>query len=796
MRGRIERTAQRRHHIGAGAPVLADRELHLRGALLDVDGLRRQQAIAEHVDGQLAGAADVDRHGHGVARSVLRLVDRGLQQVRRVGAAVGIPADVELHRGHRAVSVIRLHIQPVAARLRRQRNPRRLVGGNGDVTVRDARRRLDRLVFPIIALAIPLVARLHLQELVAQAVAAKPLALGRDEHDFELGLVALRDVLLAKQRLDADHGGHGCDRQHDLTLDGAAAGLDHADEDLRFLGTRRGRLLAQRDREGCNAVGVGLGQVLQRRALVRGGLFVGDAELVAGKARTFGRGRDQHVAFERQTRGRRAIEEMTVRLKLHWSVSFDQLVLGRQVEFDSVGNVVLDHEGGLADRGALRVGEGAHPPGPGRHGRVERHGQRAAAGALVGQHSAAEFDAIRALDHQGHRPAGDRIALPVAEQSGEIDGLAGAVDAALGIDEGVGARRHRAARNAAVGQVECGGLQAEEGIVGLLARDRQHRRRQAALAARKPGLEQHMAAVVGLARRQNLVVARDQPHLGFADRVGGRQRIHEHVDAVIAGIGCDAEVGNDEPLGCELVVVVRARPLGRGRHHVDAGLEFAERLIDRERGGDVLVQRHRDRELAGPDFDAALTAEVAELILGQRLLEVAVHHRVDQIAVADPEHVDIDRGRVDADHGNAALAGPRQHIGAAVEAHERFAVAHIDVELGRFRQALLHGGRQAGAQIDVAAFAVLQPVDAELLALGRQCRLVLARQREVRRKIGSLRQFLRELEAGARARRVRVHGVVEQPKTVLVAHLLILAADVGDLAHVERQPQRIQRRPP
>src|SRR4029079_1358629 len=74
--------------------------------------------------------------------------------------------------------------------------------------------------------------------------------------------------------------------------------------------------------------------------------------------------------------------------------------------------------------------------------------------------------------------------------------------------------------------------------------------------------------------------------------------------------------------------------------------------------------------------------------------------------------------------------------------------------------------------------------------------LVLARQREEWREIGALGELFRELEAGPRARRVRIHGIVEQPDTVLVAALLILAADVGALAHVQRQPQRIQRRPP
>ena len=71
---------------------------------------------------------------------------------------------------------------------------------------------------------------------------------------------------------------------------------------------------------------------------------------------------------------------------------------------------------------------------------------RAAARALVGQHGAAEFDAVGPLDHQRQRPAGHGVALPVAQQRGQIDGLVRAVDAALGIDEGVGAGRHHAAR--------------------------------------------------------------------------------------------------------------------------------------------------------------------------------------------------------------------------------------------------------------------------------------------------------------------------------------------------------------
>ncbi len=270
------------------------------------------------------------------------------------------------------------------------------------------------------------------------------------------------------------------------------------------------------------------------------------------------------------------------------------------------------------------------------------------------------------------------------------------------------------------------------------------------------------------------------------------------MDAVVSGERGHAEIGHDKPLRGKLAVVVTTgrRALGRRGHDIDARLQWPERLVDRKRSGDVLVQGHGGGDLARPHLHAALIAEAVDLVGAQRFLEVAIDDGVDQVAVADAVDVDIDRRRVDADQRNAFLSGARQHIGLAGEAHERLAVADIDVELGRFRQRLLHGRRQAGAQIDVVAFAVLQPFDAELPVLARQCRLVGAGQRHERSEIGALGEVLGELEAGARARRVGIDGVIEQPEAVLVAQPFILAAHIRHLAQVERHAQRIQRRPP
>jgi hypothetical protein len=64
-------------------------------------------------------------------------------------------------------------------------------------------------------------------------------------------------------------------------------------------------------------------------------------------------------------------------------------------------------------------------------------------------------------------------------------------------------------------------------------------------------------------------------------------------------------------------------------------------------------------------------------------------------------------------------------------------------------------------------------------------------------KIGALaRQVLGKLEAGARRGCIRIDGVIEQPEAVILADALVLLAHLGDLAQIERNPQRIERRTP
>ena len=110
----------------------------------------------------------------------------------------------------------------------------------------------------------------------------------------------------------------------------------------------------------------------------------------------------------------------------------------------------------------------------------------------------------------------------------------------------------------------------------------------------------------------------------------------------------EAEIGDDEPLRRQrIVIVVDVLQLLRLRHHdVDAGLELADRLIDREGGGDVGIERRLlDREFALPDRNAARLAQLLDLVAAETALEIAAAavvaaDGVDQVAVADAEDLD------------------------------------------------------------------------------------------------------------------------------------------------------------
>ena len=126
-------------------------------------------------------------------------------------------------------------------------------------------------------------------------------------------------------------------------------------------------------------------------------------------------------------------------------------------------------------------------------------------------------------------------------------------------------------------------------------------------------------------------------------------------------------------------------------HHVDAGRNVADRLIDRKGGGDVSVERRRpDRKLALPDRDAARVPQLIDFVPAEASLKIAAvgiltADRFGEIAIANAEDFYGDGPGVGGDNGNAPLAGSRQNVCRRGKMHCRFAVAHIDGKIRRFR---------------------------------------------------------------------------------------------------------------
>ena len=431
----------------------------------------------------------------------------------------------------------------------------------------------------------------------------------------KLGIGAVGKRASGEQGLDADHVASRRHRQGDLALDRAAAGFRHAHRNLRFQRPAALGQLFELHGERGFAGRVRRRQI--RKRLLHGiDLFIGQAELIAGETRPLFRCGDGEFAFEIEIGRRRAIKETPGHTDLGGDFLRNVPARRGQIEFDPVRHIILDQKRGLADGCAFRVGVGAHVPGAGRCRTGKRQSQTVTAKSLIGDQRAAEFDAIGTLDHEGERHVRCGGALRRAQQRRQIGGLAGTVDAALGIDERIQAGGRRPPADAAVGQIECRPFQVQEGIVAMSVGCRQQRGRRAALAARKPRFELHMTARVGAARRQHLVAAREEPHLGAVLGFRARQRIDENVDAVIAGKRGEAEIGDDEPLRRLRIEAVDAFQLLRLRHHhVNAGLELADRLIDRKGGGDVGIDRRRfDGELALPHGDAARVAQLLDVV--------------------------------------------------------------------------------------------------------------------------------------------------------------------------------------
>ena len=91
---------------------------------------------------------------------------------------------------------------------------------------------------------------------------------------------------------------------------------------------------------------------------------------------------------------------------------------------------------------------------------------------------------------------------------------------------------------------------------------------------------------------------------------------------------------------------------------------------------------------------------------------------------------------------------------------------------------------------------MLQTLDADLLVVDGERRLVLACHGNVWREVGALRQTLAELEAGARRSGIRIDAEVGNAEAVFLTQLVIGGFQLRRLVKLERKSKRVQRRPP
>ena len=362
-----------------------------------------------------------------------------------------------------------------------------------------------------------------------------------------------------------------------------------------------------------------------------------------------------------------------------------------------------------------------------------------------------------------------------------MDGLAGAVDAALGRDIDVERPGRRTAIDAAIGQVEGRAAEVDEGIVAVGGGRIDHLRGRAAVAAGEARVEADIAVRVGRRFAEHVVVDGDEAELGAGHRLGGRERADDGVDAVAAGERGQAEVGDDEPLGGELAPLVRIE-LGLGGDDIDARTHVGDGVADRHGGRDRLVQFGRDDDLAFPDLLAALLADVLGAPGRERGEELVVADRRGEAAVADA----VDGGErlfgVDRDDRKRGAGAGGQDIGIAGEADPRRAVADIDVELGRMGEDLAVGGGQPAADADLIAAAVLDAVDADLATLRLDGEALAAGNGDEvgKARVGD-RQVIGEDDADARIGNVGVDIVGDDAEAVLGDDLVVGGADRGVL---------------
>ncbi len=263
--------------------------------------------------------------------------------------------------------------------------------------------------------------------------------------------------------------------------------------------------------------------------------------------------------------------------------------------------------------------------------------------------------------------------------------------------------------------------------------------------------------------------------------------------AVVAAQGEQADVGDHQPLRGPIFVAVRVF-LGRfGGHDVDARLRVAQDLVDRNRGGDLLVALAAgQRQSPLPNRFPGSLGDVFEIVAVQQIGDAAIFDLLQQVAVVDAQHPQPRRVEIDADQRQLLAAGFRQHVGRAAKTQSRLAIFHAGGEILAGSGLLAGRGRNAGPRLDRVALAVRHAFHAELWSVGADDRLDggLDDQIVLVMNLPALGEVIGELEADFGGRAVRFDLDALDLEGVGVRQLLIPFGDAGVVLQLQRLSER------
>ncbi|CUJ06680.1 Uncharacterised protein [Achromobacter dolens] len=773
-------TEHRRCHVQVMAlPALVDRDFHLRASRLHGHPGRPQHAVALDGDQGLA----VVRRRQGQLDAVARLGRHAFQlHLHAVGAVahgvgvLGVPARIEaVAQGFAGLGIG--DFQAVTAPFDGHREL-------AAVLQRDLARIEQFLGFGVAAVPAALVVKapVVLAFLSIQAHLGlrqrRDLALGVHAQHFERGRRAFARDVAVELRTHGDQLVGGPDAALDRAHHRAAARFQQAGRDPH-LHRRMGAFGARFDFQlrGAGRIQRGLRQFLEMAARIV--VHVAEDEPGPLLRQRIAVALDLEAGQQAVAGGGRAIQIVALHVDGQGVVRRQHILVGRERHLHAFGQEFLDLElPGSIRRARRGVDAQFQHPGAGLgigrqvDGALDITLQVLGGLPQVGRDHAA----VRALERGGQRRGRHDAAVEVARQHGHMEGLAGAVQVAAGIDkQAVGAGNMAAGIE--FGQVQRGLGQRQHGHF-LVTRGPDH------AGVGEAAVKAHVALAIGLGLGQRLTGAIHQFEQRARDRLTALERHRVGLDAVAVAARVQADVADIE-VG-DLVFVAETAGLAHHRD-VDAGfLQFldafdrqegdvaAVRLVVRQEAALVDTGRQGVQAVQVPVADRTLQAAVARVAPAVFVVVAAgfvivrcggvaadAQHRLKQFRHAlgrDTQELHVDLGHVDRRHRQAAILAGRQHHAAAGEIERRrHGIGHHVAMRGAGQGDLVASARQARAhrdgiralrldegEIHHARIGADYPVALDDLALGRGvARLDGARLLAVGAALGVLVGFAR-----------------------------------------------------